>query len=363
MTVDLSSGLAGVHFPLEVTSQSMTKCFRRCPLQFKYKYLDELSPRIVSKPLTRGKWFHSLLETYYDPEAEQTWEEVHKRMTIGFSKLFDEEKEALGDLPREMDQLMRSYLWHYAEDSSWIVHEVEKTIEVDLPNVPGVRLKLRLDALIEDEFGLWLVDHKTHKTIPQHTDRLLDIQSPLYVWACHQVGIPVHGFKWNYIRTKAPSTPKMAYLGTPRQALSKAACDTDYPTFVRTVKQYQRDHGLKITREIKARADALKRQRYDYHAPQTSEFFLRITLERREETVQRALRELEHTARRIQAYDFTEDSVERNTDSFSCKRMCGYRDLCLAELLDGNAELIRRKNYVKQDPWAYYMEGKPESPE
>jgi len=24
--------------------------------------------------------------------------------------------------------------------------------------------------------------------------------------------------------------------------------------------------------------------------------------------------------------------------------------------------LVRRKNYVQQDPWAYYMEGKPDDP-
>src|SRR3546814_13150013 len=71
-------------------------------------------------------------------------------------------------------------------------------IEVPLPFLSGVTLKLRLDMLVEDEYGLWVVDHKTHKTIPKTTDRLLDLQSPLYVWACHQAGIPVHGFIWNY---------------------------------------------------------------------------------------------------------------------------------------------------------------------
>src|SRR3546814_15269453 len=69
---------------------------------------------------------------------------------------------------------------------------------------------------------------------------LLDLQSPLYVWACHQAGIPVHGFIWNYVLAKAPSVPKMAYVGKKNQALSKAACSTDYLTFVRTVKEYQK---------------------------------------------------------------------------------------------------------------------------
>ena len=60
-------------------------------------------------------------------------------------------------------------------------------------------------------------------------------------------------------------------------------------------------------------------------------------------------------------YDFSPEWVERNQDR-GCNFMCSYRDLCLAEYMGGSAELIRRKNYVQQDPWAYYMEGKPDDP-
>ncbi len=371
MTINLSApgvgGLQGVHLPLTVVSQSMAKQFKRCPLATKYKYVEGLAPRSVSKPLTRGKWFHSLLEEYYtpadDPNAERVgWEETHRRMSNKFSLLFDEEKEELGDLPREMKTLMDSYLWHYDNDQSWTVHEVEKTIEVPLPFLSGVNLKLRLAMLVEDEYGLWIVDHKTHKSIPKTTDRMLDIQSPLYVWAAHEAGIPVSGFVWNYIRTKAPSEPSMAYVGTARQRLSKAACETDYPTFVRTIKAHKRDYGLQVTRDIKAWADRLKRDRYDYNMPvQTSPFFLRVRLERDEDMIQRALREMHHTTKRLLEYDFSDEWVERNQDR-GCNFMCSYRDLCLTELMGGNADLVRRKSYIHQDPWSYYEEGKPEAP-
>src|SRR3546814_15734859 len=103
--------------------------------------------------------------------------------------------------------------------------------------------------LVEDEYGLWVVDHKTHKTIPKTTDRLLDLQSPLYAWACHRAGIPVHGFIWNYVLAKAPSAPKMAYEGKKNQALSRAACSRNYLTFVRPVKESQKTYGLKVTPE------------------------------------------------------------------------------------------------------------------
>src|SRR3546814_21126444 len=71
-------------------------------------------------------------------------------MSHKFSNLFDEEKEELGDLPREMQSLMEPYLWHYRNDESCTVHEVEKTIEVPLPFLSAVTLKLRLDMPVAD---------------------------------------------------------------------------------------------------------------------------------------------------------------------------------------------------------------------
>src|SRR3546814_9646866 len=105
-------------------------------------------------------------------------------MSHKFSNLFDEEKEELGDLPREMQSLMESYLWHYRNDESWTVHEVEKTIEVPLPFLSGVTLKLRLDMLVEDEYGLWVVDHKTHKRSEEHTSELQSLMRISYAVFC-----------------------------------------------------------------------------------------------------------------------------------------------------------------------------------
>src|SRR3546814_1768777 len=115
----------------------------------------------------------------------------------------------------------------------------------------------------------------------------------------------------------------MAYVGKKNQALSKAACSTDYLTFVRTVKEYQKTYGLKVTPEIKATAARLKAQRYDYHGIQTSDFFLRIRLERDEDMIQRALREVHHTAKRIM-----ERSEEHTSELQSLMRI-SYAVFCL----------------------------------
>ncbi len=166
-----------------ISSNSMLKTFQRCPRQADYKYARRLKPKSVKLPLKRGKWMHSLLEAHYKAEAGMEtppWQDVHKALTNDFSKLFDEEKEKLGDLPRECDRLMRGYLWHYKEHA-WKVLGVEGMLEAELPG--GSIFRGRYDMLIEDEYGIWLVDHKNMKRLPNHALRMLDTQAPRYVWA------------------------------------------------------------------------------------------------------------------------------------------------------------------------------------
>lgn len=338
---------------IPVSTHSMLKTFSRCPKQAQYKYAERLKPRMeMSKPLKRGTWMHALWEAHYKGE---NWKVVHRRLSAKFSELFDEEKEALGDLPNECAGLMRSYLWHYGADKDdplhgWTIHEVEFTIEALLPN--GHLYRGKVDMLIEDEFGLWLVDHKTHKTLPDFEDRILDMQSALYLWACRENGIPVQGFIWNYIRTKGLTKPKMLADGS---RLSRSAIDTDYVTYALALKEYQKDYGLDI-RPYAAELQRLKNQRYQPGAVQTSGFFRRHTLEKDDRMLERVVAERTRTSESMHNYDFTDhDSVERVPDR-GCKWMCSYKQLCQTELFGGNATNIRRQQFRVGDPMDYYQD-------
>lgn len=329
------------HLDIEVINHSMLKTFRRCPKQTEYKYGRQLLPRIDSKPLTRGKWFHALLETHY---KGGDWRVTHKQWCRMFFNLFDEEKEKLGDLPREMNMLMLSYLWHYKFEGEWEVLEVEKIIEATLPN--GMKFRGKVDMLIRDRFGIWLVDHKTHKIIPDLRSRRLDTQSPAYIWACWENGIDVSGFIWNYVRTKAPAIPTILKSG---DRFSKKLGETDYYTFARALQKsgFDPDDYRDILNRLKA-------QRYQREKPSTSPFFQRSVLERTDDSVAQAIRELTHTAIRLSEYNFDPLFTERVSDR-SCGWMCGYRDLCEAELHGDQTRHILR-NYREGDPFEYYEE-------
>lgn len=336
-----------------ITTHSMIKAMGRCPKQAQYKYYERLKPRLITKrdqPLKRGTWFHKLLEEHY---AGRDWRVAHRQMSQQFGELFDEEREALGDLPREMAVLMRAYLWHYGADKSdpyhgWKVHEVEMTLECPWPDGNGI-YRCRLDLLAEDDYGLWVVDHKTHKKLPGMTFRLLDHASALYIWCAWMNDIPVQGFIWNYIVAKAPTKPALVDNG---RRLSRVKIETDYPTMYRAIKEYGLDW-----QDYRGQLRELKSQRWQPGAVQTSPFFRREILEKDEAMVNRLLRAAMRTRDRMNDPDYWSDvdAVERVTDR-SCEWMCGYRTLCETELFGGNATIMRRKDFRVGDPLDYYQD-------
>jgi hypothetical protein len=326
-----------------ILTNSMITAFRACIKRSEYKYVHRLKPKMIGSPLKRGIWVHALLE---EDAKGGDWRKLHKKLSAKFSQLFDEEREFYGDMPVEIARIMESYFWHYKHDP-WKYLEAELELTAVLPN--GVKIRIKFDALVENQWGLWLVDHKTHKTLPKLRYQLLDTQSPLYTWVAHQNSIPVNGFIWNYVRWKEPTIPKLVYVGTPRERLSIRSIETDYPTFRAALKQY----GL--PRDAYAEAlDRLKRQRYVPGETQTSPFFRRTVFEKSPELIARVLKEAMRTADRMNNYDWSDPEAVERTVGRHCEYMCGYSDLCGLELLGGNTKMLIKQNYEVGDPLSYY---------
>lgn len=348
-----------------ITTQSMIKTFRNCPREAFYKYHLRLKPKTRSVPLTRGKWIHAILEHYYraleeeagHPAALDAAYREHKAWCSRYGKLFDEEKEELGDLPREIWALIQSYFWYY-KASEWKIHNTELTLEAKLPN--GHLFRGRVDLIIEDQFGIWIVDHKSHKKLPDWQFRMLDEQSPLYVWAANEMGIPARGFIWNYLCTTAPSTPRVVLAG---DRFYKKCGETDYPTllaacrdagFVRGGKwtdKVSEDERERLTGELRR----LKAIRWSSDMSPASPFFRRDILERSEEQVERVVQAVTVTSEKMHNYDFSQpDLVERNT--MACKGwLCNYKSLNIADFMAGGVDQATvQREYSEHDPMEYY---------
>lgn len=327
-----------------ITTHSMIKTFRRCPKQAEYKYVRRLKPRVTDKPLYHGTWMHKLLET---KAKGGDWRETHKYLAGQFSKLFDEEKEKLGDLPRNCARIMRSYEWHYADDP-WKVLEVEFTLEVELPD--GSIYRCRLDELVENQYGLWIVDHKNHRILPDLNFRLGDSQSALYVWAALKNGIPVQGHIWNYLRSRTPTWPEAVYKNT---RLSKKSIETDYPTLLTAIKHY----GFK-PQDYLHWLKRLRSHRYRPGEMQMSPFFRRDVLEKSPRLLKQVASEAFATHTRMHSYHWDKvESIERVPDR-SCTFSCSYLDICQAELFGGNTSSLMKK-YKVGDPMDYYYDERP----
>ncbi len=289
---------------------------------------------------------HELLESHHKGED---WRIKHRELCLKYEELLDEEKDYYGNLPQDCHDLMRAYV-HYYQDDPWRTIETEFTIEVELPN--GVIYRGKVDIMFENQYGLWLGDHKTHKTLPDINFRLLDAQSALYLWAALKK-YDIQGFVWNYLRTEGLSRPKAIQDGS---RLSKVMGDTDYHTYGSTIKQLLKDKKLvRVTPDIKEKLAQLKAVRYVPGEPQTSPFFRRDTLEKDSDMLRRVATENYHTVQRIQRYPFDKiDAVERVADR-SCS-WCSYKDLCTIELMGGNPRYLRTNNFRQGDPMEYYQD-------
>jgi hypothetical protein len=331
---------------LAISTHSMMKTFRRCPKQAEYKYVERLTPKVASKPLSQGTWMHKLQEVEL---KGGDWEAEHRAQTKIYNGLMDEEKEWLGDLPTECERMMKSYLWHYRKHRWVKIHEVEFVLETTFPN--GIVYRGRIDLLAEDETGLWIVDHKWMKSLPNHDFRILDAASALYIWAAIQNDIPVRGHIWNYGVRKPPSIPKLVYVGKPSERLSRAKCDTDYPTLKRAIK----DYGLNPA-DYKDWLDQLKGQQYRWGQPQMSTHFRRNVLEKTPAMLKRVAQEAHHTSTRMHTYPFHKSGYVERVPDRSCSFMCSYTDLCTLELMGGETRLLRRQKYRSEDPMYYYFD-------
>jgi hypothetical protein len=341
-----------------ITTHSMLKQYLSCPKSAQYKYAERLKQVSLTRrdqPLKRGTWVHELLQAYYESDD---WRQAHARNTRKFNSLMDEEKEELGDLPAECLRLFKSYLWHYGANKDdpthgWNVLGAEQTFEAVWPDSEdGLDIyRCRVDLLVEDQYGLLIVDHKTHKSLPSMTFRMLDVASPLYIWAARESGYDVRGFLWNYIKVKAPTEPKMVYVGKPNERLSTQAIDTDYPTYARAIKENGLDHTAEPYR---SRLRSLKAQRWREGEPQTSPFFRRDILEKDDDIISRVVATAMRTRDRLHDdfddYELTERNNGRHCD------WCSFGQLCSVEMYGGNGDHIRRKQFRVGNPLDYYQD-------
>lgn len=332
-------------------SHSELKAFRRCKKQYHYKVVQGLESRLTDPKLKFGSWVHGLLQAHYSGED---WRKAHAKELKKFNNLFLEEREYYGDLPDLAERMMESYLWKYQRlEADWEVLYVEETFKIFFAE--GDEFSFKPDLIVKDHSdngAIWIVDHKTVRSIPSGEWRLEDLQSTLYPWALSEgTDLEVKGFIFNYIRRKAPTVPHINKDGS----ISKARIDTDYPTMAKFLLEYFEVESVNdLPVKWKKRLANLKL---------STSYFKRSRIVKPDHLINRQIEEFDITAQEIESWlELHEEwQLGEGADPWvrtmipSCEWDCDFHDLCMLELLGQDSKFMRRSKY---QPSQYQKERK-----
>lgn len=342
-------------------NQSKVKMFRRCQKQysFRYDYAEKLGlepslemvPKQPSVPLKRGSWLHALQEAHHQEWAGvegADWQIVHDQLTEEYNKLFEEERELMGDLPTECARLFRAYLKRWQADTERYTiakmgnghPAIEFVIEVPLTKWQiDEPFKGRIDLMVHDSDigGLWIWDAKWVKTIPPQDERMMSPQALMYVWALRKLGYDVRGFVFNYGRTKPPTIPpvlKRSGLLTMRRSL-----DCDVHTYVEEIRKL---HGT----DWKEAAYSIYREKILELRGREAMWFRREQIPTEPHRINQALVEFLTTILDIRS---RRKKNPPRSYFYNCKFSCGYHDLCVAEFNGLDIEPLIKYNYTFEE--------------
>lgn len=343
-----------------VITQSMVNTFLTCPREIYYGTVLGLRHKREAIALKRGTWLHALLE---ERANGGDWQAKHK-------ELYEEQaltqfSEEVEELSAECYDIMQTYEWVYSNDD---LTPIAAELPVSRPIFNGQAVyKGKIDLIVKDRNGdIWLVDHKTHRTLPDWVHRELAFQHYSYLWACRKsedylrLGIPQpRGFIYDYCKTQTIKHPSLTKLGKLSRQLKPE--QTSYPVFV----SWLRDNTLLTT---VAGKDMLVIE--DDEERVYVEEFLEILktqdythMFRRDKLVfdlpqqVRQIKAFLATAKRMLQYRWDDpDTVERGSHvMFPCK----FQDLSLADLIHGDSRIERKTAYyTNEDPLDYYNEKK-----
>lgn len=303
-------------------SISQVSSYNRCKRRWHYRYVQGLKRKSRDVKLEKGILVHECLEKLY---LKEPWQDVIQNYEKKISHLLEEEQYEYRKIMLEAHRIMSGYINFYRyEDDIAEVLAVELPFDIETPD--GNQYEGRIDLIYRDHQGfVWVCDHKTTKTVPTDTFRYFDSQTNLYFYVAQKLGYNPMGVVFNYLRTKAPTQPKILKNGT----VSKADIDTDFQTYMNTVRVAGLNPEDYADMEAKLSGNV---------------FFKRVRVPRPNKLVENILIEFDASVRNIKQGVEVTRSMNMN-----CTWDCEFCELCFAELSGTNAEYILDANYDKEE--------------
>jgi hypothetical protein len=187
-----------------VISWSEIDAYRQCPFKWRLAYAERWVTPEPSAALSKGTLWHKILEIHYDILANGgTLGECIERVQRYLMYVESEWVELIA-------WMYNGYIQYWQDEDRKLVF-IKAEPKLELPLMPGIRIKCRLDLLCKDWDGLlWMWDHKSCSNLPTKKETDLDDQFALYQWILNQSGEfgRVFGVIHNATRTQRNKGPQ-----------------------------------------------------------------------------------------------------------------------------------------------------------
>lgn len=318
---------------IDVT-QSEIKAWRKCHAFHDFRYNQNLKIKKHKIQLMRG----SILDEMFTARAAQRKAKKKGAPDLAmqildayakkYATLLREEQEYYGDtFIEDIRRVFEGYERYYESDPLRYLHS---QLELTALIAEDVRLTIHIDKVAERRVDgtLWILDHKTHRSIPDADQRFSDIQLVIYPWLYNKLNPkkPVTGICWDYVRSKPPAIPEQLVKG----GLSRRKnIDSDWHTYYQEIERL----GLDLNDY---------RDMYELLKDGEKNFFQRIYLPvPSEDRIQNILNDLIQDAR-----DKARGSKTKNLN-WLCSS-CDYYRICQAELHGLDVDFVRKTEYTKE---------------
>lgn len=342
-------------------SQSRISRWQTCKRAHHYAFNEKLERKVAPVALYKGKAIHEMIE---DLIYGRDWKKTLQKYIDEYNKLFEEEKEAYGDLPNDLRIIMENYQKRYENDGLTYLElngkKAEHDFAIEIAKEPcnhcggdgfddntnrackkcdgtgerGIAFVGKIDAVVQDKLGrVWLMEHKTFKKLPDEDFRWTNQQANFYTWVMPQIGFPKpDGVLWDYIRTKVPAIPPTLKSGglTKRKDI-----DTTYDTYYQAII----DNGLD-PEDYKDILESLEGNEEN--------FYRRIFLPTRNDIILPIVEDMINTAKEIH---YLGEVLKTRNLGRHCS-YCSFKQICQVELMGGDSEFIKKTEY---QPSTYHV--------
>lgn len=348
----------GTMSPAGMVSVSQLQSFMSCPKKWEYGYVENLTPRVERPYLSIGKLCHKgmqeAMRCMWENQGttspkdrseralgvgleaiEKEWTE-YMSSTMFLEEEIPEQERILADARSVFEQAFREFepekyevltVWKHGKQ----VPALELHFKVPCAGSKG--LHGFIDAILLDTQtnSVWCTDYKFRKSLSPDDEEAVNIQNAVYMYACAKLRIDVTGtMTWQHCNTPA-ADPAILKSGQ----VSRAKIKTTWEHY----KKFCLNMGIDPAPYAEEMSEKLAdvewfRPTYEYRNPITVTNIWKSIVVPASYAVKAA-----HTKAKKNGQN------PRHMYPWNCK-MCQFKNLCLAELREHDADFLRRTEFV-----------------